>query len=80
VRLKNPENPRGELFPEPVFQGDPEFVSEGNVTDKGTAELRLRMPYADLGDLDNDRRLGAIPDRFPVDLMTRYVAWKLSIR
>src|SRR5947209_15256390 len=54
--------PRGELFPESVFQGDPEFVSEGKVTDKGMAELRLRMPYADLGGLDYDRRLSAIPD------------------
>src|SRR5712664_1120044 len=40
--------PRGELFPESVFQGDPEFVREGKVTDKGLGELRSRMPYADL--------------------------------
>ena len=53
--------PRGELFPESVFQGDPEFVNDGKVTDKGMAELRLRMPYADFGGLDNDRRLSASP-------------------
>ena len=70
--------PRGELFPESVFQGDPAFVSDGRVTDKGMAELRLRMPYADLAALDGDRRLSAIPDLFTVDLMTRYIAWKLS--
>src|SRR5215813_1564807 len=40
--------PRGELFPESVFQGNPEFVREGRVTDEGMAELRSRMPYADL--------------------------------
>src|SRR5438874_6284537 len=51
--------PRDELFPESIFQGNPEFVNEGQVTDKGMAELRLRMPYADLGVLDNDRRLSA---------------------
>jgi acyl carrier protein len=70
--------PRGELFPESVFQGDPEFVQDGRVTDKGLAELRRRMPYADLAALEKDRRLGAIPDLFTVDLVTRYVAWKLS--
>ena len=63
-----------------MFQGDPEFVSDGKVTDKGMAELRLRMPYADLGALDEDRRLSAIPDLFTVDLVARYIAWKLSNR
>ena len=70
--------PRGELFPESVFQGDPAFVSDGKVTDKGMAELRLRMPYADLAALDDDRRLSSIPDLFTVDLVARYIAWKLS--
>jgi acyl carrier protein len=69
--------PRGELFPESVFQGDPEFVCEGRVTDKGLAELRSRMPFADLGDFDQDRRLSAVPDLFTVGLIARYVAWKL---
>jgi acyl carrier protein len=69
--------PRGELFPESIFQGAPEFVQEGQVTDKGLEELRVRMPYADLADFDRDRRLSAIPDLFTVDLVTRYVAWKL---
>ena len=27
--------PRGELFPESIFQGDPDFVQNGRVTDKG---------------------------------------------
>ena len=70
--------PRGELFPESVFRGDQEFVSEGMVTDKGIDELRSRMPYADLGTIDRDRRLSAVPDLFTVDLITRYIAWKLA--
>jgi acyl carrier protein len=70
--------PRGELFPESVFRGDPVFVSEGNVTDKGIDELRSRMPYADLSGFDRDRRLSAVPDLFTVDLITRYIAWKLA--
>jgi acyl carrier protein len=70
--------PRGELFPESVFQGDPEFVQEGKVTEEGLHELRSRMPYADLGHFDKDRRLSSIPDLFTVDLVSRYVAWKLG--
>src|SRR5882757_5555462 len=40
--------PRGELFPESIFQGDPEFVLDGKVTPKGLDELRAKMPFADL--------------------------------
>src|SRR6266702_4336363 len=40
--------PRGELFPESIFQGDPEFVQDGKVTPKGLEELRTKMPFADL--------------------------------
>ena len=70
--------PRGELFPESVFQGSPEYVSEGRVTDRGMGELRLRMPYADFTDFDHDRRLTAVGDLFTVDLVTQYVTWKLN--
>ncbi|HYT89132.1 MAG TPA: acyl carrier protein [Gemmataceae bacterium] len=70
--------PRGELFPEAVFQGDPEFVREGKVTDAGMRELRSRLPFADLGAFDQDRRLSAVPDLFTVNLLARYIAWKLG--
>ena len=70
--------PRDELFPQSVFQGDPDFVREGRVTDQGMAELRSRMPYADLGAFDQDRRLSAVSDLFTVGLVARYVAWKLG--
>jgi acyl carrier protein len=70
--------PRGELFPESVFQGDPDFVRDGRVTEQGMGELRSRMPYADLSAFDQDRCLTAVPDLFTVGLVTRYVAWKLS--
>src|SRR2546423_12487901 len=46
--------PRGELFPESIFQGDPDFVQNGRVTDKGIAELRARMPFADLSSFDQN--------------------------
>ena len=70
--------PRGELFPESIFQGDPDFVRDGRVTDQGMAELRSRMPYADLGSFEKDRRLTAVSDLFTVNLIVNYVGWKLS--
>ena len=47
--------PRGELFPESIFQGDPEFVQDGKITSKGMVELRTKMPYADLSKFDSVR-------------------------
>ncbi|HEX4590366.1 MAG TPA: acyl carrier protein [Gemmataceae bacterium] len=69
--------PRGELFPESIFQGDPELVQDGQVTDRGVELLRERMPFADLSGFDSDRRLTAVSDMFTVDLINRYVNWKL---
>src|SRR5438094_2482147 len=46
--------PRGELFPESIFSGDPEFVQDGKVTSKGLEELRSRMPFADLSKFEQD--------------------------
>src|SRR3989441_13361917 len=40
--------PRGELFPESIFQGDPEFVHNDRVTDEGLDELPNKMRFADL--------------------------------
>jgi acyl carrier protein len=70
--------PRGELFPESIFQGDPEFVQDGRVTPKGMAELRARMPFADLGDFEKDPKVGHISDLFTVELITRYIEGKLA--
>ena len=70
--------PRAELFPESIFQGDPEFVQAGRVTEKGVAELRARMPFADLSKFEQNPEVGAIGDLFTVDLITRYVQGKLG--
>ena len=47
--------PRGELFPESIFQGDPDFVQDGKVTQKGLDELRQKMPFADLSKFEIGR-------------------------
>ena len=70
--------PRSELFPESIFQGDPEFVEGGRLTDKGMVELRTKMPYADLSKLEKNPEVTALNDLFTVDLITRYIQGKLS--
>ena len=70
--------PRGELFPESIFQGDPEFVQNGRVTDKGLTELRQRMPFADLSQFEKNPELSHLSDLFTVNLITRYIEGKLS--
>src|SRR5499425_2779737 len=70
--------PRGELFPESIFQGDPEFVQNGRVTDKGLEELRARMPFADLRQFEQNPELTHLSDLFTVDLITRYIQGKLA--
>jgi len=70
--------PRGELFPESIFQGDPEMVQDGKVTAKGIAELRARMPYADLSDFEKDPQVTAIGDLFTVNLITKYIEGKVN--
>src|SRR5438132_4219633 len=70
--------PRGELFPESIFQGDPEFVQNGRVTDKGIAELRARMPFADLSDFERNPEVSHISDLFTVELIARYIEGKLN--
>ncbi|MFO0864090.1 MAG: acyl carrier protein [Gemmataceae bacterium] len=70
--------PRGELFPESIFQGDPEFVADGRVTDKGLAELRSKMPFADLKSFESNPKVEHISNLFTVDMITRYIQGKLN--
>jgi acyl carrier protein len=71
--------PRGELFPEAIFQGDPEFVQNGKVTDKGLSELRAKMPFADLSSFEKNPQLTGISDLFTVEMIARYIQGKLSV-
>ena len=72
--------PRGELFPESSFQGDPDFVQNGKVTDRGLDELRTRMPFADLKGFESNPDVSRISDLFTVELITRYIQGKLQTR
>lgn len=70
--------PRGELFPESIFQGDPEFVQDGKVTPKGLEELRSKMPFADLSGFEANPEVRNLSDLFTVSLITRYIEGKVN--
>jgi acyl carrier protein len=70
--------PRGELFPESIFQGDPELVQNGRVTPKGLDELRAKMPFADLKQFEENPEVGNLSNLFTVDLIARYIQGKLE--
>ena len=70
--------PRGELFPESIFQGDADMVQDGKLTSKGLAELKTRMPYADLTRFEQNPDFEGLRDLFTVDLISRYIQAKLK--
>ncbi|MBI2808032.1 MAG: acyl carrier protein [Planctomycetes bacterium] len=72
--------PRNELFPESIFQGDPDFVMNGKVTEKGLDELRQKMPFADLSKFEKNPELTAISDLFTVDMIAKYIQGKLNVK
>jgi acyl carrier protein len=71
---------RSELLPDRIFRTSPELVQDGKLTEKGLAELHARMPFADLSEFEKNPELSQVGDLFTVELVTRYVAGKLSAR
>jgi len=69
--------PRGDLFPDNILTSD-EFVQNGKLTEKGVAELKARMPYADLTQFIKNPTVQDIADLFTVDMIVRYVEAKLA--
>lgn len=69
---------RADLFPESFFRGDPECISSGKVTAKGLAELRIRMPSADIDQFADNPDVKVIGDLFTVAYITKYIQGKLG--
>ena len=69
--------PKGELFPENLFT-DPEYVQNGKMTAKGLAEVKSRMPFADLSKFEQDPDINKFRDIFTVDTLVKYVMTKVN--
>jgi acyl carrier protein len=68
--------PRGELFPENV--SDPELAQNGKLTPKGLAEMKQRLPFADLSEFESNPEVDRLLDLYTVDMLVNYVASKLE--
>ena len=69
--------PRGELFPEDVLTNST-YVKDGLVTEGGLAELRKRMPFANLDDFAKNPVVQDFPKLLTVADMCRFVASKVA--
>ena len=69
--------PRGELFPENILN-NPSFVNDKKLTNEGLAELRTRMPHADLSEFEANPEVDRIAELFTVDAIVRYVEGKTT--
>jgi acyl carrier protein len=70
--------PRGELFPENLAAADSSFVADGVVTESGIAELRRRMPHADVDSFVDDPKVENIQDLFTVQMLVNFIQNKLG--
>ena len=68
---------QSELFPENVLN-DPNYVQDGKVTDNGMAELRNRLPHANLDEFDQSRDVEDFANVFTVDAIVKFVQAKLD--
>ena len=69
--------PRGDLFPENIL-ASPEFVKEGKLTPQGVAELKRRMPHADLSEFEKSPNVAELPNLFTVNMIVKYVEEKVK--
>jgi acyl carrier protein len=70
--------PRGELFPENIASAESGFVKDGVVTESGIAELKQRMPHADVGKFAQDPKVENIQDLFTVGMICKFLEAKLA--
>ncbi|MBN1456533.1 MAG: acyl carrier protein [Sedimentisphaerales bacterium] len=70
--------PREELFPADSLLSNPEFVSNGKLTDKGLKEFMAKMPHSDFSSFQEDPDVNKLPDMFTVRSVVNFVDIKLN--
>lgn len=70
--------PRGELVPEDVLTNS-EYVQEGKVTETGLAELKRRMPFADLDAFSKNPVVQDFGNVLTVADMVRFIESKVEV-
>ncbi len=70
--------PQGELFPEDILT-DSQYVQDGRVSETGIAELRKRMPFANLDEFAKDPVVQDFGNLLTVADMCRFVETKIEV-
>ena len=70
--------PRGELFPENLAAADSGFVADGKVTADGLAQLREKMPHADIDGFASDPQVSKLPDLFTVGMICNFLSSRVG--
>ena len=69
---------QSEMIPDNVLS-DPNYVKEGRVSDAGMAELRRRLPHAQLDEFDaSGRKVDEFINVFTVDTLVKFVQAKMG--
>ena len=68
--------PRGELFPEDILTNT-DYVSDGTINAEGLAELKKRMPFADLSKFEENPVVQEFATSLTVQDMCNYVESKV---
>lgn len=68
--------PRGELFPENLSLADQSYVKDGVVTTEGIAELRKRLPHADIDAFSKNPKVQNISELFTVRMIVKFLQSK----
>jgi acyl carrier protein len=71
------EIPRSELFPEDILT-NAEYVHDGKVTPAGLAELKSRMPFADLSRFEANPLVQDFGNLLTVSDLCRYIESKVG--
>ena len=71
------EIPRSELFPEDILTSA-EYVQDGKVTEAGVAELKNRMPFADLSKFEANPVVQDFGNLLTVNDLCRYIESKVG--
>jgi len=71
------EIPRSELFPEDILT-NADYVQEGKVTEAGVAELKKRMPFADLSKFESNPVVQDFGNLLTVRDLANYIESKVG--
>ncbi len=69
---------RGSLFPEDIFT-NAEYVQDGKLTEAGLAQLRERMPFADLEEFSKNPEVQEFANSLTVADLCRFVEHTLQV-